>query len=193
MSDMCGFPETKTLDWSQPNWEREVPTRFWDPGRQLLRCIRRYQALKARKTLLSLVRSKLWVLRHRFWSVVSGAEIHLSCQIDGGLLIPHPNGIVIHPDSKIGPNCLIFQQVTLAGPVELGCHVDIGAGAKLLGPLKIGDHVRIGANAVVTKFVDTGETVVGIPARPIGDGHRRRWSGDAEDDSSSQSLDSIRS
>ena len=56
---------------------------------------------------------KILVIRHRFWSVVTGADIPLNCQIGGGLLIPHPNGIVIHPDAKIGVNCLIFQQVTL--------------------------------------------------------------------------------
>ena len=27
--------------------------------------------------------------------------------------MPHPNGIVIHPDAEIGPNCLLFQQVTI--------------------------------------------------------------------------------
>ena len=31
----------------------------------------------------------------------------------GGLLLPHPNGVVIHPEAEIGPNCLFFQQVTL--------------------------------------------------------------------------------
>lgn len=60
-----------------------------------------------------------------------------------------------------------FQQVTLAGIVELGYHVDIGAGAKILGPLTIQNHVRVGANAVVTKDVEEGNTVVGIPAKSI--------------------------
>jgi serine O-acetyltransferase len=63
--------------------------------------------------------------------VVCGAEIDLNCNIGGGLLMPHPNGIVIHPKAIIGLNCLIFHQVTLVGIVKLGFHVDIGAGAKL--------------------------------------------------------------
>lgn len=112
------------------------------------------------------------VLRHRFWSVVTGAGIPLNCQIEGGLLIPHPNGIVIHPEVKIGPNCLIFQQVTIGtrgefGFPNIGGHVDIGAGAKILGNIKIGDHARIGANAVVIHDVPTGKTAVGIPARVL--------------------------
>lgn len=104
---------------------------------------------------------------YRFWSIVTGADIPLNTTIGGGLMIPHPNGIVIHPGSTIGPNCLIFQQVTLAGAVRLGYHVDIGAGAKIIGPLTIGNNVRIGANAVVTKDVASGLTVAGIPAEPL--------------------------
>ena len=92
---------------------------------------------------------KVIALRHRFWSVVTGAEIPLTCQIGGGLLVPHPNGIVIHPDARIGVNCLNFHQVTLGsrgrgGVPEIAGHVDIGAGAKILGPVKIGSHARIG-------------------------------------------------
>jgi serine O-acetyltransferase len=108
-------------------------------------------------------------LRHRFWSVVTGAEIPLNCSIGGGLLIPHPNGIVIHPDVKIGVNCLIFQQVTIGsrdngGIPEISGHVEIGAGAKILGPVRIGAHARIGANAVVVTDVPPGATAIGIPA-----------------------------
>ena len=101
--------------------------------------------------------------------MVTGADIPLGSKIAGGLLIPHPNGIVIHPDAEIGPNCLLFQQVTIGtaegGVPRLGGHVDVGAGAKLIGPITIGDHARIGANAVVTRDVPAGATAVGIPAR----------------------------
>jgi serine O-acetyltransferase len=97
----------------------------------------------------------------------------LNCRIGGGLLIPHPNGIVIHPDVEVGPNCLLFQQVTLghagAGVPRLGGHVDVGAGAKIIGPVTIGDHAKIGANAVVTIDVPMSATAVGIPARLLGE------------------------
>ena len=95
----------------------------------------------------------------------------LGCGIGGGLLLPHPNGVVIHADVEIGPNCLIFQQVTLGarhGRVpRLGGHVDIGAGAKLLGGIVVGDDALIGANAVVLDDVPAGATVVGIPAKVV--------------------------
>ena len=36
------------------------------------------------------------------------------------------------------------------------------------GPITIGDGATVGAHAVVTKNVAPGQTVVGIPARPVG-------------------------
>jgi serine O-acetyltransferase len=152
---------------TKPDWSRETVQCFWDPGRKLLRAIRRYQALKARGGLFARMAAKYWVLNHGFWSLVTQSEIHLTTKIGGGLRLTHPTGVIIHPEAEIGPNCMIFHQVTLAGPVKLGGHVDVGAGAKLIAPLAVGDHVVIGANAVVTKDVPPNVTVAGIPARII--------------------------
>lgn len=152
---------------TEPDWNRERIRHFWDPGRKLLRAIRKYQAAKRRSTTFAQLISKYWVLNHWFWSLVTQSEIPLNCHIEGGLMLPHPTGIIIHPGSRIGPNCLIFHQVTLAGAVELGGHSDIGAGAKIMGPAKLGQHVQVGANAVVTRDVPDHGIVVGIPARPI--------------------------
>jgi len=153
------------------DWTRESPRRFWDPGRKLLLAIRRYQYWRARDGVVATCLCKWVLLRHRFWSVVTGADIPVTTAIGGGLLIPHPNGIVIHPQSQIGVNCLIFQQVTIGtrgpGLPVIGGHVDIGAGAKILGPVIIGAHAKIGANAVVIGNVPAGATAVGIPAKPI--------------------------
>jgi len=158
---------------TEPDWSREQPRRLWDPGRKLLRSIRRYQYWHDRGGVLGQVARKWAALRHRFWSVVTGADIPLNCCIGGGLLIPHPNGIVIHPDARIGVNCLIFQQVTIGTqgnrdglPVIKG-HVDVGAGARILGPVHIGAHARVGANAVVLVDVPDGAAAVGIPARVV--------------------------
>ncbi|MEK6193521.1 MAG: serine acetyltransferase, partial [Deltaproteobacteria bacterium] len=112
------------------------------------------------------------VLQHRFWSGVCGADIPLNTTLGGGLILTHPNGIVIHPQAQIGANCLVFQQVTIgmgqvSGVPVIGGHVDIGAGAKILGGIRIGDHAKIGANSVVLQDVPVGATAVGIPARII--------------------------
>jgi serine O-acetyltransferase len=148
-----------------PDWSREDKRFFaWDPSRSLLASIRSYQRNAKSHNPLRIFIKKLAVLRHMFWSVVAGADIPLNCQIEGGLLLPHPNGIVVHPRARIGPNCLIFQQVTIGvtkggqQPPVIGAHVDIGAGAKILGDVHIGDFALIGANAVVVKDVPTRTT-----------------------------------
>ncbi len=153
------------------DWSREKK-RFWawDPSRSLLASLRAHERAIASKGLLAVLKRIVAVLRHRFWSAVTGADIPLGCHIEGGLLLPHPNGVVIHPEARIGPNCLIFQQVTLGvggsrpGVPVLAGHVDIGAGAKLLGGIMVGEHARIGANAVVLYDVPAERTAVGIPA-----------------------------
>lgn len=162
------FKETATsgFDWASPDWDREKPTCFWDPGKKLMKSIRDYQ-FYVNRGIIGLLRSKLCVVRHLFWSCVSGADIPLNCQVCGGMLLPHPNGVVCHPGARIGANCLLFQQVTITDHVVMGFHVDVGAGAKIIGPLTIGDRVIIGANAVVTKDVPSNCTVAGVPARII--------------------------
>lgn len=156
-----------------PNWERETPHTFWSPSKKLLKSIRDYQSYRS-SFFVKKIFKLLSILRYRFWSVITGADIPINANIAGGLLIPHPNGIVIHHKAKIGPNCLIHQQVTIGvkayrndAPI-IGGHVDIGAGAKILGNIQVGDHAIIGANAVVTKDVPAYAIVVGIPARIIG-------------------------
>jgi len=154
-----------------PDWSREARhVGDWNPSRALLASIRAWQ--KARGDRVDQVAQRwLAVMRHRFWSIVTGADISLGCRIGGGLLLPHPNGVVIHNDVEIGPNCLIFQQVTLgataSGVPTMGGHVDVGAGAKLVGGITIGDHARIGANALVLSDVPRGATVVAAAAQML--------------------------
>lgn len=170
-SDMNQY-ETRTpqISATEPDWQREqITPGTWSPAKRLLKSIRDYQRLKEAGRLSSVLRG--WAtLRHRFWSAVTGADIPLNCRIGGGLILPHPNGVVIHPDAQVGPNCLIFQQVTLGtlqagGTPIVGGHVEIGAGAKLLGAIHVGDHSIVGANAVVLKNVPAHHSAIGIPAR----------------------------
>lgn len=158
-----------------PDWERESITEVYEPWKRLLRCIREHARLvDETNPVIKRLRMRWVVYRYRFWSAVCGVEIPFSVSIEGGFSMPHPNGIVIHPDAKIGPNCTIFQQVTLGlgtrpGVPELGANVVVGAGAKILGGIIVGDNARVGANAVVLSDVPDGATVVGIPGRIVSD------------------------
>jgi serine O-acetyltransferase len=155
-----------------PDWSRERPVRFWDPPRRLLRSIRSYQWARDRGRLFWPVRV-YHVLTHRFWSIATAADVPLNVQIEGGCMFPHPTGVVIAPDARIGVNCLISQGVTIgtrgaSGSPKIGGGVYLGAGAKVLGPISIGDQARVGANAVVLCDVPAGATAVGVPARIVG-------------------------
>jgi serine O-acetyltransferase len=155
-----------------PDPSRETKPFFaWMPSRSLLAAMRAHQRASASRAPWAPLLRKWAVLRHIFWSIVTGADVPVTCRIEPGLLLPHPNGVVIHPDARIGPNCLFFQQVTIGsahgGVPLIEGHVDIGAGAKVLGAVRVGAHAQIGANAVVVSDVPPGATVVGIPARIV--------------------------
>ncbi|WP_151669210.1 serine acetyltransferase [Nitrincola schmidtii] len=157
----------KQVSATEPDWSRETSKNYWNPVVRLIRSIRFYQKYQNKPFLKGL--KYFGVVRYRFWSVVSGADIPLNCKIGGGLLIPHPNGIEIHPDAEIGPNCLIFQQVSIGnngrGVPKLAGHVDLGAGTKILGDIIINNHSKIAANAVVLRNVDEYEKETGVTVK----------------------------
>ena len=106
---------------------------------------------------------------------LTGIEIHPAAQIGRRLIIDHGMGVVIGETAEIGDDVYLYHQVTLGGTSSargkrhptVGNDVIVGAGAKILGNILIGDGARVGSNAVVVQAVAPGETVVGIPARPI--------------------------
>lgn len=155
----------------QPDWTREQKKDlFSEPWKTVVFCMRMYQ--RARNSWLFPFIKPFILVIHKLFSVICGLDIPINSQIGGGMLMVHPNGIVIHPDAVIGMNCLIFQQVTIGtgsrpGVPRIGHHVEIGAGAKILGGISVGDGARIGANAVVVQDVPADATAVGVPARVL--------------------------
>ena len=66
-----------TVSAEVPDWTRERPRRFWDPGRKLLLALRHYQHWRDKGGPLSALFCKWAALRHRMLSVVTGADIPL--------------------------------------------------------------------------------------------------------------------
>lgn len=106
---------------------------------------------------------------------LTGADISPDAAIGPGLVLFHPNGVVIGAGSTIGSGCVVQQGVTvggLGGPrsagvarTALGNDVFLGAGARVIGAIEVGDRVVVGANAVVTKSVPPDHSALGVPAR----------------------------
>lgn len=82
--------------------------------------------------------------------------------------------------SYVAHDCVVGDYVTFApavkcnGNVHIGDHVYVGTGAIIRHgvpgiPLTIGEGAVIGMGAVVTRSVPAGQTVVGNPAKPIGE------------------------
>ena len=131
--------------------------------------------------------------QHFFWSkelapmakllaifniIFFSVDIGSAAEIDGGLVLAHAVGILIHNQVKIGKRCIFTAHNTVTvGPclnlaqeyskVVLGNDVFVGIGARIVGNLKIGDGTKIGVNAVVTKSFPSQSTLIGIPARQL--------------------------
>jgi sugar O-acyltransferase (sialic acid O-acetyltransferase NeuD family) len=71
-------------------------------------------------------------------------------------------------EAKIGAGCVLNPTVNISGGVVLQEGVLVGTGAQVLQYVEVGEGATVGAGAVVTKPVEPGTTMVGIPAKPLG-------------------------
>lgn len=109
-------------------------------------------------------------------SLLTDIEISPGAVIGMGLLIPHPQCIVIG-NAVLGHNVTIQQGVTIGASIDkekdgfryprVGSDVLLAAGVKVVGPVEIGDNSIIGANAVVIDDIPPNAVAVGMPARVV--------------------------
>ena len=71
-------------------------------------------------------------------------------------------------EAVIGRSAVLNPSVNISGGVQIGPGVLVGTGAQVLQYLEVGAGATIGAGAVVVKPVGPGETVMGIPAKAVG-------------------------
>ena len=106
-----------------------------------------------------------------------GIELPAETRVGRRFLIGHQGAIVVHPNARIGDDCVIRQGCTIGAVEErnvqeapvLGNGVRMGAGAVVIGPVRIGDNARIGPNAVVTRSVAANSVLMAPPPREIKD------------------------
>jgi serine O-acetyltransferase len=116
-------------------------------------------------------------LVNHFARFLTAIDIHPGAKIGQRFFLDHGFS-VIGESAEIGDDVTIYQHVTLGGTnpttgvggkrhPTLRSGVVVGSGAQILGPIEIGEGAKVGANSVVTKDVAPGQTVVGIPAKPV--------------------------
>jgi bifunctional UDP-N-acetylglucosamine pyrophosphorylase/glucosamine-1-phosphate N-acetyltransferase len=89
------------------------------------------------------------------FSYMGDAEVGADVNIGAGTITAN------FGDKRVAPDKRKHQTV-------IGDGVKIGSDTMLVAPVHIGPGARTGAGSVVTKDVGAGETVVGVPARPLG-------------------------
>jgi UDP-2-acetamido-3-amino-2,3-dideoxy-glucuronate N-acetyltransferase len=116
-----------------------------------------------------------------FVEIQKGSRIGQRCKISSHTFICE--GVAIGDGCFVGHGVMFINDkdpraVNAAGEPEsesdwagrfvethVGDQVSIGSGAVILGGLSIGDGALIGAGAVVTRDVEPGAVVAGVPAR----------------------------
>ncbi len=109
-----------------------------------------------------------WYKRHWY-----GCSIASTARIHGGVIFPHPQGIIIGGETIIGDRTWIFQNVTMGGAPgkngqpTIGNDCRIYTGAVIFGPLEIGEGVTVGANAVVSRSIPAHTLVKSAPTLSV--------------------------
>ena len=100
--------------------------------------------------------------------VLPQASVGPGAQIGRGALVN--TGAIVEHDVSVGDYSVVDPGAVLTGRVSVGAAVEVGSGATLIPDVEVGTGATVGAGAVVIGSVPAGQTVVGVPARPISRG-----------------------
>lgn len=103
----------------------------------------------------------------------ANCEIHYRAEIGSGLRVLHPTlGVVINGGVIVGRgllltggNCIGRRGNVVDANFTIGDNVTLGANSVILGPVHVGSHCQVGAGAVVVSDAAEGSILIGVPAR----------------------------
>jgi sugar O-acyltransferase (sialic acid O-acetyltransferase NeuD family) len=97
--------------------------------------------------------------------VLAGAIVNPNVRVGENTIIN--TGAIVEHDCIIGNHVHIAPGVRLAGQVRVSDGAHLGIGSTILQNLTLGDDCLIAGGAVVVTSVAAGQTVMGIPAKPV--------------------------
>lgn len=106
-------------------------------------------------------------------TTLHASEIVYGARIGPGLHLPHPYGIGIGGQVRIGRGVTLGQHVTLGsdlgarGQPELADNCTVLAGAVVVGPVRVGAGAIVGANVVLEEDVADGGLAAPAKARIV--------------------------
>ncbi len=106
-----------------------------------------------------------WFVHHAFFCAIAP-----SARLHGGLILPHPQGVIIGSSVVVGPRAWIYQNVTIGGAggklgePKIGADCRIHCGSVIAGPITLGDEVVVSPLSLVQRNVPSRSMAVGVPA-----------------------------
>jgi len=106
----------------------------------------------------------------RATSTIFRSAIAPKARLHGGLVLPHPQGLMIGSGVVVGPRTWIYQNVTMGGTYGKTGEPTVGADCRIYtnavigGPVTVGDGVVVSPNSLVQRSVPSRSLAVGVPA-----------------------------
>jgi UDP-3-O-[3-hydroxymyristoyl] glucosamine N-acyltransferase len=92
-------------------------------------------------------------------AVLGSTILRKNCKIDNLVHIAH--GVIV------GENSLVIANAMVAGSVTIGKNVWVAPSSSILNKTNVGDGATIGMGAVVLREVESDQTIVGNPGKPL--------------------------